>query len=156
MLATTNTSGPPQKTLHSLHDLRVDYPWECIAYARKNNLRQHNDWKWIDDYVKSDTLFAKIVQTYKASKVGEAQFQYGVQVPKTAKQALALDQANGDNLWKSSMKLELQQIVEDFSAFKVLDDDEVLPQGYKQVPYHFTFAVKVDLRRKSRLVIDGN
>ena len=39
MLATTNTSGPPQKTLHSLHDLRVDYPWECIAYAQKNNLR---------------------------------------------------------------------------------------------------------------------
>lgn len=54
------------------------------------------------------------------------------------------------------MSLELHQIMEDFNAFTILDDDAPIPPGYKKVPYHFTFAVKVDLRRKSRLVIDGN
>ena len=28
--------------------------------------------------------------------------------------------------------------------------------GYKKVPYHLIFACKIDLQRKTRLVIDGN
>ena len=38
----------------------------------------------------------------------------------------------------------------------MLEKDEPTPPGYRRVPYHMTFDVKVDLRRKSRLVIDGN
>ena len=156
-MVTNDTSCPTQCTsITSLRDLRVDYPWECIAYASQNNLQHHPEWQWIDDYVASAPLFAKIVHTYRASKLGKATYQYGVQVPKTVKHARALDAANGDTLWDSSMNLEIRQLMEDFKAFTILDDDQPIPPGYKKVPYHFTYAVKVDLRQKSRLVIDGN
>lgn len=149
-------SSTPDQNLTDLEDLRIEYPWECISYAQRNGLRHKEGWEWIEPFIASDPVFAKIVHTYRASQTGANKFQYGVQVPKSAKHALKLDEANGDKLWADSMAVELKQILHDFKAFKILDDNAVLPPGYKKVPYHFTYAVKVDLRRKSRLVIDGN
>ena len=40
--------------------------------------------------------------------------------------------------------------------FKILQENEPTPKGYKRVPYHLIFACKDDLRQKTRLVIDGN
>lgn len=83
MMVTTDTSSSiKRRQLHSLNDLRIDVPWECIAYDEHHNLRRHPEWNWIDDYIASDTMFAKIVHTYRASKLGESTFQYGVKVPK--------------------------------------------------------------------------
>lgn len=144
------------RTLTALDDLRVEYPWECIAYAQRDGLRNKEGWEWIEPYIASDPLFAKIVHTYRASQTEANKYQYGVQVPKSAKHAFKLDEANGDKLWTDSMAIELQQILHDFNAFRILDDNKAIPQGYKKVPYHFTFAVRVDLRQKSRLIIDGN
>ena len=50
----------------------------------------------------------------------------------------------------------MDQIVDEFDSFNILQDNEPTPKGYKRVPYHLIFACKVDLRRKTRLVIDGN
>ena len=144
------------RTLTALDDLRIEYPWECIAYAQWQGLRNKEGWEWIEPYIASDPLFAKIIHTYHASQTEANKYQYGVQVPKSARHALKLDKANDDKLWTDSMAVELQQILHDFNAFKILNDDRAILQGYKQVPYHFTFVIKVDLRQKSRLVIDGN
>ena len=50
----------------------------------------------------------------------------------------------------------MDQIVDEFDSFIILQENEPTPKGYKRVPYHLIFACKVDLRRKTRLVIDGN
>ena len=111
-------------------------------------MRNKEGCEWIEPYIASDPLFAKIVHTYRASQTEANKYQYGVQVPKSARHALKLDKANDDKLWTDLMAIELKQILHDFNAFKILNDDEAIPQGYKKVPYYFTFAVKVDLRRK--------
>ena len=46
--------------------------------------------------------------------------------------------------------------MEEFKVFRVLAAGEKLPDTYKQIPYHFVFDVKFDLRAKARLVADGN
>ena len=38
----------------------------------------------------------------------------------------------------------------------MLDDDETTPAGYKRIPYHFVFDVKIDGQRKARLVAGGH
>lgn len=53
------------------------------------------------------------------------------------------------------MELELKQINE-YETFRKLEANEPTPEGYKKIPYHIVFAVKFDLRRKSRLVAGGN
>ena len=46
--------------------------------------------------------------------------------------------------------------MEEFQVFRVLEEDEAIPEGYKQIPYHIVFDVKFDLSCKARLVADGN
>ena len=54
-----------------------------------------------------------------------------------------------------AIRKELSQL-EEFQVFRVLEEDEAIPEGYKQIPYHIVFDVKFDLRCKARLVADGN
>ena len=46
--------------------------------------------------------------------------------------------------------------LEEFQVFRVLAEDEPISDGYKQIPYHIVFDVKLYLRCKTRLVVDGN
>jgi hypothetical protein len=50
----------------------------------------------------------------------------------------------------------IKNLMHEFSSFKVLEDEESTPYGYKKVLNHVIFACKVDGRRKTRLVIDRN
>ena len=57
--------------------------------------------------------------------------------------------------WKKAIQNELDQINK-YQTFRVLEDDEPLPKGYRRIPYHFVFDVKIDGRRKARLVAGGH
>src|SRR5574339_1275246 len=53
------------------------------------------------------------------------------------------------------MNKEISQLHES-ETFKVLDDNEKIPKGYKVIPYHCIYDVKFDGRRKCRLVAGGH
>lgn len=83
-------------------------------------------------------------------------FKFGIQVPRTIKEAFELDAINGDTYWQDAIKLEMDAL-ENFDAF------EFHPNGYHPGPdYQSTrlrmiFDVKADtLRRKARLVAGGH
>jgi hypothetical protein len=80
---------------------------------------------------------------------------FGVEIPRSVKHALELDQANGNNLWRESIDKELEQI-NDFRTFRRLKKGEHLSQAYKRIPYFLVFANKFDGRRKARLVANGS
>jgi len=144
------------RQLLALDDLRMDEPWLCVRYAYKNNLVYKPGWEWIPKYLESDKTLTTMVHTYRTSVLSGKKYEFGVEIPKTPKAAKLLDEINGDKLWSESISKELYQIIHEFNSFKVLDDGEPMPYGYKKVPYHVIFACKVDGRRKARLVIDGN
>ena len=82
-------------------------------------------------------------------------FHFGIQVPQNHKQAMELDARNGNTLWRDSERIELRQINE-YKAFGDLGFRVPAPKGYKRIRVHMVYAIKHDLRRKSRLVADGN
>jgi len=43
-----------------------------------------------------------------------------------------------------------------YDTFRMLEDNEFLPDTYQKIPYHMVLDVKFDLRRKTRLVAGGN
>ena len=43
-----------------------------------------------------------------------------------------------------------------FKIFIILEKNEHIPEGYKQIPYPMIFDVKFDGRRKARLVAGGH
>ncbi len=44
----------------------------------------------------------------------------------------------------------------DYEVFRVLENWEKIPEGYKKIPYNLVFDVKFDSRRKARLVAGGH
>ena len=68
---------------------------------------------------------------------------------------MELDKKNGNDGWKNSIKLELDQIMS-YKVFKVWPKGVPLPPSYKRIKYHIVFDVKFDGQLKSRLVAGGH
>ncbi len=80
--------------------------------------------------------------------------KFGIEVPKTVKEALELDKKNGDTLWADVIAKEMKDVC---VAFKILPDGQSAPIGYQRIPCHMIFDVKMkDFRRKARLVAGGH
>ncbi len=77
--------------------------------------------------------------------------KFGIELPKIVKEALALDQINGNTLWAAGIaKKEMKNVC---VAFKILADNESVPIGYQRIPCHMVFDIKMDdFTRKARLV----
>ena len=140
----------------SLDDLCIDDSWLCIRYADQHNLLKKPGWEWVSSYIESDPILLQMIHTYRMSVLYGKYYKFGVEVPKKIKDARRIDSDNHDHLWENLMQHKINQILHEFKAFQVLEKDEPTPPGYRRVPYHMTFDFKVDLRWKSRLVIDGN
>ena len=114
-----------------------------MKYAQDHKLLHKAGWVWLEEYIYADEKLANIFSTYRAS-TEVAKYKFGVQVPRNPKHALELDRQNGDDLWKEATQKELDQINE-YETFRVLQDHELVPPGYKRIPYHIIFDIKFDL-----------
>jgi hypothetical protein len=80
--------------------------------------------------------------------------KFGIEVPKTVKEALALDHKNGNTLWADAIAKEMKEVC---IAFNILPDGQSAPIGYQKIPCHMIFDVKMeDFQQKARLVAGGH
>jgi hypothetical protein len=79
--------------------------------------------------------------------------KYGVRLPKTVAEALALEKENNNTLWNDAIQKEMKNVK---VAFHFLNEEEQVPIGYKQIPCHIIFDVKLDFTRKARFVAGGH
>ncbi|MGH7974543.1 MAG: reverse transcriptase domain-containing protein, partial [bacterium] len=137
--------------------MRRDDPYLIAAYVQSSNNVQDPNWRWAHHMTKNKKKLQRIERlSMDARKTYGRKFKYGVEVPRSIKQALLLDTKNGNSLWQEAIDKEKRQVIDEFETFKVLDRGEVAPQGYDFVPMHWVFDVKVDGTHKARLVAGGN
>ncbi len=80
--------------------------------------------------------------------------KFGIEVPKTVKEALDLDRKNGNTLWADAIAKEMKEVC---IAFNILPDGHSALIGYQKIPCHMIFDVKMeDLGQKARLVAGGH
>ena len=79
--------------------------------------------------------------------------KYGIRLPKTIEEALAIDKETGMDLWRKAIEKEMKNVM---PAFRILDDDDKIPIGYTQIPCHMIFDIKIDFTRKARFVAGGH
>jgi hypothetical protein len=80
--------------------------------------------------------------------------KFGIEVPKTVKEALDLDYKNGNTLWVDAIAKEMKEVC---IAFNILPDGHSAPIRYQKIPCHMIFDVKMeDFRKKARLVDGGH
>jgi len=84
------------------------------------------------------------------------EFKYGLEVPRDAKRALEIDKENGNHLWEESMDAEINSLL-DYGCFEFHPAGSAPPDDeYQKTTLRCIFAIKHDLRRKSRLVAGGH
>ena len=57
-----------------------------------------------------------------------------MQIPNNPKHTLRLDQINNDHGWDNSIGSEVKSINKHYT-FRILEPDEILPEGYHQISY---------------------
>ena len=61
--------------------------------------------------------------------------KFGVEAPQSTKKAFEMDQVEGNNLWRESMQIEIDQL-HAHETFIVLEEHQNIPSGYKRTLYH--------------------
>ena len=75
--------------------------------------------------------------------------KFGIEVPNTYEDAVALDKKNGNTKQLDSIKKEMDIVN---IAFNFLDKDEKMPPAFSEIACHLVFTVKFDLTRKSQYI----
>lgn len=133
-----------------LKDLKESNPVQVAEYAVANKLVEEPAFNWWVPFVmrKRDRIISKI-----KSKYWTKTHKFGLELPKTVEQALAIDKKTGLSLWRDAIAKEMKN---NSVAFEILEDgvDELV--GYKWIPCHMVFDIKMDLTRKARYVAGGH
>ena len=130
--------------------LKESNPVEVAEYVTALGLADEPAFAWWVPYTlkKRDRIIASI-----QSRVKKRDCKYGIQIPRTIKEAKILDERNGNTLWQDAIVLEMFEVG---VAFKILGDDENTPVGYTKSGGHMVFDVRMNFTRKARWVKDGH
>jgi hypothetical protein len=89
-----------------LKDIKDSYPIEITEYAVANRIADKPAFNWWTKSVlhKQNRIIAKL-----KSKYWTRTHKFGIQVPKSAEQALQLDKEAGNNLWRKAINKEMDK-----------------------------------------------
>ena len=89
-------------------------------------------WKHFQKYLNHDKKYIKAMKRIFAAKKNKIKFDIGAS--ENYKDALRLDQQNGNTLWQDAIKTELDQI-NSYNTFK--DNGNRISRSYNRIPVHF-------------------
>ncbi len=142
-----------------LKDLKLANPVELAEYAVANNLEHEPAFHWwVNDTLRKRE---RIISKVKA-KYWRTTHKFGIEVPKTAEEAYAIDQKTGTSLWTAAIDKEMKNVRVAFETQDGVTVDEMktgkVKPGYKFITTHMIFDIKMDgkFTRKARLVADGH
>ena len=93
--------------------ITADDPVTCAEYAKKHDLLHLDGWKRLKHIAKNQKQLTRAINQSKIRQVTRsAVYQFGFLIPKDYKQALQLDEQNGNSKWYDATKLEMDQINE--------------------------------------------
>ena len=94
-----------------MKDLKDSYPIKLVYYAMSNRLLDEPVFAWWVPYTPKKRI--DIISNIK-SKYWKKTHKYGIKVPENVKEAKAIDQENGNKLWKEAMVTEMTSNRVDF------------------------------------------
>ncbi len=133
-----------------LKELKETNPVEVALYAVDNKIDDEPafDW-WVRHILKKQTRLIKKTKR-KFIRLG---YKFGIRVPTTVEEALRIDEETGTKFWFEAIKKEMSNVR---IAFDIQESNATIPVGYKKIPCHMIFDIKMDGTRKARLVAGGH
>ena len=107
--------------------IAADDPVTCAEYAKKHDLLHLDGWKRLKHIAKNQKQLTRAINQFKIRQVRRsAVYQFGFLIPKDYKQALQLDEQNGNSKWYDATKLEMDQINE-YKSFRTMGKPHMIP-----------------------------
>ena len=141
-------------TWEPLTHVRKDDPITVAKYAMDNKLQEQKGWQWAKRIVRREKKFIRMMKLNAAQKKNGRKYKFGIEVPKTVKRALELDEVNGNTYWQDAMAKEVGTML-DMNTFKDMGEHFDW-KGYQHIPIIWCFDVKFDFRRRARAVANGS
>ena len=126
-----------------LKDAKESHTIEVAKYAVEQGIDDEPAFSWWVPHVIKK--MEKIISAVKTRMVKKTH-KFGIEIPRTVEEALQLDGVNNNTYWRDAIRKEMKNVR---TAFRILDDDEHVPIGYKRMTVHLIFDVKMDLTRNS-------
>ena len=96
----------------------------------------------------------RIIAKARNKRYHKRTHKFGIERPKTVKEALEIDRRTGTTFWRDGLALEMKNVR---VAFDVLKDGDGIPPDFQQINCHMVFDIKMgSLQRKCRLVAGGH
>jgi hypothetical protein len=134
-----------------LKDMKESFPVQVAEFAISQGIQDEAAFTWwVKDVLKRKN---RIIKAMKQARTIRKTHKYGIQVPRSVKEAYELDQETGTDYWHQSI---LKEMKNNAAAFRFLEPDESIPVGSTWIPCHMIFDVKMDLTRKARYVAGGH
>ena len=137
-----------------LSDLKESHPVQTAEYAIAQGIDHEPAFNWWVPHVlkKRDSIIAQVKR--RSARYLKRTHKWGLEVPQSVDDALAIDKRNGNTFWADAIAKEMKNVR---VAFKILDDGERPPPGFQFIRCHMIFDIKMeDFRRKARLVAGGH
>ena len=133
-----------------LRILKESNPVEVAEYAVAKGIDDETAFSWWVPYTlkKRDAIISAV-----NARVAKVTHKYGIEVPRTVKEAKAIDEKNCNRFWQDAIDKEMKNVA---VAFRILDHGEEIPHGWTESSGHIVFDVKMDFTRKARWVKDGH
>ena len=139
-------------TWSKMKDVKDSYPVQLAEYVVENNVVEEPAFKWWVPYTikKKSRIISKI-----KSKYWVRTHKYGIRIPKSVKEAIEIDDENGNTLWWDALMKEMKNVR---CAFQEYEGDVKDLVGYTKIRCHIVWDVKLgeNFRRKARLVAGGH
>ena len=136
---------------YKLKDMKESNPLEVAQYAVDNKLEDEPAFKWWVPFTirKRNRILKAMKKRYFRTHS-----KFGIEIPKTVKRALEIDEETGTTFWRDAIKKEMSTVM---VAFDILAEGANRPVGYNYMDCHMVFDVKQgSLQRKARFVGGGH
>ena len=134
-----------------LNEVKESCPIELAEYAIANKIDTEPAFKWWIKHALRNR--DRMIGRLQAQRIRKGRMKFGIEIPGTVEQAIALDAKNGNSLWQDAIKKEMKNAR---VAFSLLPRGEKPPVGYKEITCHLVFDLKLDMTQKARYVAGGH
>jgi hypothetical protein len=141
-----------------LKDLKDSYPIQIAEYAMANKIANEPAFNWWVHTVlrKRNRIVAKVKRYWRTTH------KFGIRLPKTVAEALAIDDQTGTDFWRKALGKEMNKVkvawttADGVSPEQARTGKEPSMIGYQEIRCHVIFDVKMDFTRKARFVAGGH
>jgi len=141
-----------------LKDLKDAYPVQVAEYAVANKIANEPAFNWWVHAVlrKRNRIVAKVKRYWRTTH------KFGIRVPKTVEEALAIDEETGTDFWRKALGKEMTKVKVAWKNMAGITPEQVRTSkepsmiGFQEIRCHVIFDVKMDFTRKARFVAGGH